>query len=126
MTASPPCCTGCADTGHVCENHPDRPWGPLCCDQPRGATSCAHGACHCGAGEPCPVCCAPIPADGTGSIAAAFQPGLAPVTGPPLDVSWWTEGCRCFLREDPEWGDVLTQPPGGCPVHRRNTLEDLL
>lgn len=48
-------CPQCFDTGHVCENHPDRPWGGMCCDTgTKGA--CEHGSCGCGAGMPCPAC----------------------------------------------------------------------
>ena len=59
-------CTSCADTGHVCENHPDRPWAGVSDD---------INACDCGgAGIPCPDCCDPIPEDGSTSIGAAFVP----------------------------------------------------
>lgn len=59
-------CSSCADTGHACEDHPDRPWG--------GITDDING-CHCGgAGIPCPACCDPIPQDGTRSIGDAFTP----------------------------------------------------
>lgn len=34
-------CTDCADTGTVCESHPNLPW---------------PSACDCDAGMPCPVC----------------------------------------------------------------------
>jgi hypothetical protein len=62
-----PRCPHCLDEGHVCENHPDRPW--------EGAISPADGACDCGgAGMPCPACCSPIPEDGTCSIGVAFTP----------------------------------------------------
>jgi len=65
MTA-PVVCRSCADTGHVCEDHPDRPWG--------GITDDING-CHCGgAGVPCPACCDPIPTDGSTSIGVAFTP----------------------------------------------------
>lgn len=69
-------CHNCNDTGHACENHPDRPWGYLCCNGPvPGSGLCGHGACHCGgAGMPCPACCSPIPEDGRHSIADAFTP----------------------------------------------------
>ena len=36
----------------VCEDHPDRPWGAICCAGPqlrRDPWLCEHGACHCGA-----------------------------------------------------------------------------
>jgi hypothetical protein len=73
-------CARCGDTAHVCEDHPARPWGGLCCGGPAGpgpdgdgAVLCQHGACHCGgAGEPCGSCCSPVPADGTRSITDAF------------------------------------------------------
>lgn len=45
-----------ADTVHcwVCENHPARPWGGMCCESPPVDDICVHGACHCGgAGQPC-------------------------------------------------------------------------
>ena len=58
-------CSGCDDTGHVCENHPTRPWDGI---------SDADNACGCGAGMPCPECCDPVPEDGTHSILAAFTP----------------------------------------------------
>jgi hypothetical protein len=65
MSAAP-VCGACRDTGHVCENHPRRPWEgftppPECCD-------CG------GAGMPCPSCCDPIPQDGRHSIREAFIP----------------------------------------------------
>ena len=82
--ATPPAfdCRTCQDTGHVCENHPGRAWGALCCKgpvrlpvAPGTEVLCGHGACHCGgAGEPCHACCSPLPADGTRSIAEAFTP----------------------------------------------------
>lgn len=55
-------CPACADTGHVCENHPDHPWAELAGGEP----------CCGGAGMPCPACCSPIP--GTHSITEAFVP----------------------------------------------------
>jgi hypothetical protein len=73
-------CRACQDTGHVCENHPGRPWGALCCSgpaelNPDGEVLCGHGACHCGgAGEPCGACCPPVPADGSRLITDAFKP----------------------------------------------------
>ena len=67
-----PSCLSCADTGHVCENHPDRPWGGLCCVVgAEGSMVCEHGGCGCGAGEPCPACC---PSGPFASIADAFTP----------------------------------------------------
>lgn len=39
-----------------------------------------------------------------------------PTTGGPVDYEF-ADGCRCYIREDVEYGDVLTRPPGGCPVH---------
>lgn len=70
-----PRCPHCHDTGHVCENHPDRPWGGMCCDAgAEGSGVCEHGACGCGAGQPCGYCCSPIPEDGTTSIVVAFTP----------------------------------------------------
>ena len=73
--STPPFCGSCRDTGYVCETHPDRWWGGLCCNTAalHGLT-CEHGACGCGAGMPCPVCCSPIPQDGTHPIAEAFTP----------------------------------------------------
>lgn len=69
-TSSP--CPVCVGTGHVCENHPNRLWGGMCCD-PRttGGGLCVHGACHCGAGMPCPTCTRP-PAAGD-PVGDAFQ-----------------------------------------------------
>jgi hypothetical protein len=68
-------CSNCSDTGHVCEEHPDRPWGGICCDEAVRGVDCAHGACGCGApGMPCPTCCDSIPLDGSESIIAAFTP----------------------------------------------------
>lgn len=57
-------CPTCEDTGHVCENHPERAWaglvgGPACCG---------------GAGMPCPACCSPVPEDGSQSAVEAFIP----------------------------------------------------
>lgn len=65
---TPLICPNCLNTGHVCENHSDRPWdGVDLDDDPR--------ACHCGgAGMPCPTCCDEIPQDGTHSIRDAFTP----------------------------------------------------
>ena len=40
-------CRQCGDTGWVCENHPNRPWG--------GASD-QRDACACGAGAPCALC----------------------------------------------------------------------
>lgn len=54
-------CQNCNDTGHVCENHPDRPW------QEFDSTGCG-----CGAGMPCPRCCQP--GTPTESILVAFTP----------------------------------------------------
>lgn len=51
--------------------------------------------------------------------------GSAPTTGGPVDLSWCPEGCRCYIREDVEYGDVITRPPGGCPVHPLQTLAEL-
>lgn len=65
-------CPACGDSGVVCENHPGRAWGPLCCleDPPVWVVKCvccnpeplcSHGSCHCGgAGAPCPACCSPV------------------------------------------------------------------
>jgi hypothetical protein len=60
-----PHCRACNDTGHVCENHPGKPWADI---------SDAENACDCGAGLPCVACCDPIPDDGSASIVAAFTP----------------------------------------------------
>jgi len=55
-------CKRCRGSWHVCEEHPDRPWGGLCCDaavngEPAADGRCEHGACACGAaGEPCAAC----------------------------------------------------------------------
>ena len=80
-TTPPPFdCRTCQDTGHVCENHPSRPWGRLCCNGPAepasgGEALSEHGACHCGgAGEPCAACCPPVPTDGSRLIMDAFKP----------------------------------------------------
>jgi len=69
-------CPSCADTGHVCENHPDRPWGGLWCCDASNEGLCEHGACGCGAGDPCPACCPPGPFT---SIADAFTPRFTEV-----------------------------------------------
>lgn len=61
-------CSSCHDTGHVCENCPDRPWAGICADDV---------ACDCGAGMPCPDCTAPTPQDGTHSISDCFVPRAA-------------------------------------------------
>lgn len=63
MTGSPRCPT-CLDTGHVCENHPDRAWAVLA-----DVEECCGGA-----GMPCPACCSPVAEDGTHSIVEAFTP----------------------------------------------------
>lgn len=57
-------CGNCADSGYVCENHPEHPWAGMV-----GGEECCGGA-----GMPCPLCCDPIPEDGTVSIVAAFTP----------------------------------------------------
>lgn len=66
-TSASPACAHCRDEGHVCEDHPDQPWegtfGPVD----------GHPE-HGGAGMPCPVCCSPIPQDGSRSIGDAFVP----------------------------------------------------
>lgn len=73
-------CLTCEDSGWVCESHIGRPWGGMCCKEPRRAkllgwlhrvlpyrgpfrlawrirVLCGHGACHCGgAGYSCPSC----------------------------------------------------------------------
>lgn len=69
-------CGTCRDTGFVCEDHPGRTWGDMCCDDPvTDGLICGHGACHCGAaGMPCPACCSPVPEDGTVPIGWAFTP----------------------------------------------------
>lgn len=55
-------CGNCADSGFVCENHPDRPWAGMV-----GGAECCGGA-----GMPCPECCDPVPEGGT--IGDAFMP----------------------------------------------------
>ena len=55
-------CPACNNTGHVCENHPDRQWPDKC---------------DCGAGMPCPLCTTPVPQDGTHSIFDNFIPRAA-------------------------------------------------
>lgn len=58
-------CKACLDTGHVCENHPGRPWDGVV----------AHAdACGCGAGMPCPACCILLPQNGVHSILENFIP----------------------------------------------------
>ena len=75
LVQAAPRCPSCHNLGTVCENHPDRPWGGLCCDAGAfGSRACEHGACGCGAGMPCPACCSETPADGTRSITEAFIP----------------------------------------------------
>lgn len=68
----------CLDTGHVCENHPDRAWAGIVTDTGGPGveySACGDGARDCGgAGMPCPVCCSAIPMDGTTSIVTAFTP----------------------------------------------------
>jgi hypothetical protein len=58
-------CQSCDNTGHVCENHPRRPWA---------AVSGRDDACDCGAGMPCPKCTTPVPQDGTHRITENFIP----------------------------------------------------
>lgn len=65
-------CLNCRDTGHVCENHPDRPWAGLV-GHVEGACGDGYAGCG-GAGTPCPACCSPIPEDGTHRIGEAFTP----------------------------------------------------
>jgi hypothetical protein len=48
-----------------------------------------------------------------------------PTTGGPVDFEW-AEGCVCHYREDVEYGDLLTAPPGGCPVHSCTCLDNAL
>jgi hypothetical protein len=56
-------CLHCLDTGHVCEDHPEYPWGELVeghdCQAP---------------GMPCGYCCSEVPMDGTVPIGLAFTP----------------------------------------------------
>lgn len=59
--------------------------------------------------------------DAVTTFAQSCRDDPAPTTGAPVDFNW-AEGCRCYLREDPEYGDLLTRPPGGCPVHSCNCL----
>ena len=61
--------------------------------------------------------------DGTPETPGQLPPELAddpaPTTGGPVDA-WWEDrpdGCLCYVREDPEYGEVWTRPPAGCPVH---------
>lgn len=58
-------CLNCANTGHVCDNHPTLPWSGI---------AMIEGSCGCGAGMPCPSCCDEIPMDDTRSIVEAFTP----------------------------------------------------
>jgi hypothetical protein len=60
-------CTRCLDDGMVCEDHPGMPWEGL------HGTVEGHAE-HGGIGMPCPVCCSPVPADGTHPIGEAFVP----------------------------------------------------
>src|SRR6266540_776419 len=32
------------------------------------------------------------------------------------------DGCTCHIWEDLDWGEILTQPPDGCPVHVHHQL----
>lgn len=57
-------CPACWDTGHVCENHPDRPWAGIA-----DVVECCGGA-----GMPCPLCCSEVPRDGRHSIVESFTP----------------------------------------------------
>lgn len=47
-----------------------------------------------------------------------------PTTGGPFDDYELSrpDGCTCYVREDPEYGETWTRPAGGCPVH--NALSD--
>ena len=66
MSTLRPQCQACHGAGHVCEDHPQTPWGGIS-THPR--------ACHCGrAGMPCALCCRRVPQDGTHSILEAFEP----------------------------------------------------
>ncbi|MFL5309501.1 MAG: hypothetical protein ACJ79H_03500 [Myxococcales bacterium] len=66
-------CPCCLDGGHVCENHPERPWSGIV--GPDAPNACGDGSQDCGgAGMPCPACCSPVAEDGTRSITEAFVP----------------------------------------------------
>jgi len=61
---TPAACPNCLDTGHACENHPDKPWDGI---HPDG--------CPCGgAGMPCPTCCDEVSPNDARSILDAFTP----------------------------------------------------
>lgn len=49
----------------------------------------------------------------------------SPTTGGPVDYEL-ADGCRCYIREDADWGEVLTRPPGGCPVHSCTCLDEAM
>lgn len=43
-----------------------------------------------------------------------------PTTGAEFGETYaesWPEGCRCYLKEDLDWGEHRVAPPGGCPLH---------
>lgn len=44
-----------------------------------------------------------------------------PTTGGPVDYGL-PYGCRCYIREDADDGDIITQPADGCPRHRYGQL----
>lgn len=71
-------CTTCHGMGWVCEND-GKPWGGLCCDA-GASTVCEHGACGCGAGDPC-LRCNPDP-----PLSGGFASIDPRVYGRPLDL----------------------------------------
>lgn len=57
---------------------------------------------------------------------ARLLAALAPTTGIP--DPWWEDrppGCVCVVREDPDGGELWTQPAAGCPVHRHGLPQPL-
>lgn len=58
-------CPSCLDDGHVCEEHPEFPFG---------VALKGHSGRDCGIGMPCPACCSPVPQDGKHPITEAFTP----------------------------------------------------
>lgn len=45
-----------------------------------------------------------------------FADDPTPTTGGPYEHDL-PPGCRCYYREDIDWGDVRTAAPGGCRIH---------
>lgn len=36
---------------------------------------------------------------------------------------YFPPGCKCYIKDDIDWGEHYVRPPGGCPVHHHNLSE---